>query len=269
VEGALRLRRTLTVTRALAADPREGVERVVERVADRIDRHPLWQPWAPDWLPRLHRFAGAAYPCEAESEFPRVWNATMTTLAQLSLGVGRGAFGGWDDGNLALGLAVWCAAVHLRPRRVVETGVGRGVTTRIVLEALRRAGWGRLWSVDVPPLAEPSLGAEVGAAVPDELRSRWTLVVGSSRRRLPGLLGELGEIDLFVHDSMHTTRNVRFELEQSWPALRPGGIVLVDDVEMNVGFHHFCDRTPDAEWLVAPHDDGRGLFGIAQKRRIS
>jgi hypothetical protein len=41
----------------------------------------------------------------------------------------------------------------------------------------------------------------------------------------------LGQIDLFVHDSMHTARNVRFELEPVWPALTPGGAVLIDDVE--------------------------------------
>jgi hypothetical protein len=45
--------------------------------------------------------------------------------------------------------------------------------------------------------------------------------------------------------------------------------VLVDDVQMNTAFRDFFDGADDADWLVAPHDDGRGLFGIARKRRTS
>ena len=59
------------------------------------------------------------------------------------------------------------------------------------------------------------------AAVPERLHGRWTLIRGSSRQRLPPLVAELGQLDLFLHDSRHTARNVLFELEQVWPALSP------------------------------------------------
>src|SRR6059058_1471981 len=58
----------------------------------------------------------------------------------------------------------------------------------------------------------------------DALRSRWSYVKGSSRRRLPALVTELREIDLFVHDSKHSERNLLYELEQARVAVRPGGI---------------------------------------------
>ena len=119
-------------------------------------------------------------------------------------------------------------------RRVVETGVARGLTTRVLLEALERNGRGRLWSIDLPPLLEHGLAEEIGAAVPGRLYERWTLLRGSSRRRLPGLVAGLGQIDLFLHDSMHTARNLRFELNHVWPALAPAGAALIDDVEKNV-----------------------------------
>ena len=56
---------------------------------------------------------------------------------------------------------------------------------------------------------------------------------------LRGLVAGLGEVDLFVHDSMHTTRNVRFELDLVWPALTPNGVVLIDDVERNAATGQF------------------------------
>jgi len=71
--------------------------------------------------------------------------------------VGRGTYGGWDDADPAFARAAWCLARHLRPQHVVETGVGRGVTSRAVLEALERNGHGHLWSMDLPPALSQAL----------------------------------------------------------------------------------------------------------------
>jgi hypothetical protein len=102
-------------------------------------------------------------------------------------------------------------------------------------------------------------------AVSDTLRGRWTYVRGSSRNRLRDLLAQLGDVDLFVHDSLHTGRNVRFELTSVWPALRSGGAVVVDDVELNLGFHAFVHAVGPRAWFVAPHTDARGFWGVAVK----
>lgn len=77
----------------------------------------------------------------------------------------RGAFGGWDDGDARLGRLAWCLTRHLRPEFVVETGVARGLTTRVILEAMDRNGRGRLWSIDLPPLIAQELWEETAAAV--------------------------------------------------------------------------------------------------------
>jgi hypothetical protein len=152
---------------------------------------------------------------------------------------------------------------------VVETGVARGITTRFILEGLERNGEGHLWSVDLPPLRQGGLPEESGSAVPECCRARWTYIKGSSRRRLPGLLAELDQIDLFVHDSMHTARNVRFELDHAWDSLRPGGALLVDDVDHNDAFHSFTATFAGLRSLIARHDDGKGLFGIILKEAAS
>jgi predicted O-methyltransferase YrrM len=108
------------------------------------------------------------------------------------------------------------------------------------------------------------LQAETAIAVPDRLRRRWRYLEGSSRRRLPTLVSTLGRVDLFVHDSMHTTRNVAFELAQIWPALRPGGLVIVDDVERNSAFANF-DRAHNWRAVAGTADDDRAVIGVARK----
>jgi hypothetical protein len=256
--------------KATTAHPREGVERAREKLAERRDlRDGPWRPAATGDERQLHDRLGLPWPCADHGDFEAVWAGAVDTLAGRGLRAGRGAFGGWDDGDKRLCRIAWCLARHLRPGRVLETGVGRGLTTRVLLEALERNRTGRLWSVDLPPLLEHALAAETGAAVIPQLRGRWTLVTGSSRHVLPGLLGEIGPIDVFVHDSMHTTRNVSFELGRAWPALAAGGAALIDDVERNHGVQRFLAAHPDVHGLVCPASDEGALLACLLKPRLA
>jgi len=247
------------------------VRNPVENGASLYERRVTARDWRPEtaypadesWEARLHEQIGVPWPCPETESFDRTWEAALDELASRGLAVGREAFGGWDDGDRGLSRALWCLVHHLRPEHVVETGVGRGLTSRIVLESLEENGNGHLWSVDLPPPLSPSLRRETGAAVPERLRPRWTYVRGSSRRRLPQIVAEIGSVDLFVHDSMHTTRNVEFELERVWPALLRGGAMLVDDIEMNRGFELFVEHHgEDLSRLIATSDDGVRHFGL-------
>jgi hypothetical protein len=215
----------------------------------------------------LHRMLGLPWPCPASEEFERIWTNVLSMLHARGLDAGRGAYGGWDDADRAVVRTVWCLTIHRRPEVVVETGVARGLTTRFALEALERNGGGRLWSIDLPPspVHAPGLADQTGAAVPPELRSRWTLLQGSSRRCLPSVVEGLAQldlpVDLFIHDSVHTGRNVRFELDSVWPRLGAAGVALVDDLQQNAAFRRFAHEHPEAKALVCDATDGRSQFG--------
>jgi hypothetical protein len=140
-----------------------------------------------------------------------------------------------------------------RPRVVVETGVASGISSTIILEALRRNGVGRLYSIDLPSRREGGyLNADgrkeevflrgdlaPGWLVPPELRSAWELLLGRSQELLPGLLERLGSVDLFFHDSEHSTDTMRFEFEAAWPRIAEGGFLYADDVTWNRAFDDF------------------------------
>lgn len=259
----------LRASTAFAKEPYEALERTREKLSERRDeRHGTTarSDLCERAEERAHEMIGAAWPCDEIHAFDEVWHETLGDLAALELRIGRGAFGGWDDGDPRLVRLAWCMTRHLRPRRVLETGVGRGLTTRVVLEALHRNGEGELWSIDLPPLLEHELHSETAAAVPDRLRYRWTLTYGSSRRVLPGLVRELGAIDLFVHDSMHTTRNVHFELDAVWPALADGAPVLIDDVEKNRAMDGFLNKNAGTPSMVFTSEDEQVLIGCLVKR---
>src|ERR1035441_6657985 len=76
--------------------------------------------------------------------------APVALLASRGLDYGRQTYGGYSDGDSSLSRAAWCTVLHTRPEIVIETGVARGVTSRIVLEALSANDRGHLWSIDLP-----------------------------------------------------------------------------------------------------------------------
>jgi predicted O-methyltransferase YrrM len=252
-------------------DPSEAIEKIKERVAskrEQLVRRGQIARYAgdSDWERHVHELFGAPWPCAAAAEFDRVWSDILETMRSRGFRVGRRNYGDDDDADAGLGRALWCVVRHLRPRSVVETGVAHGVSSRCILEALDRNETGHLWSIDLPPLTIPERRAEVAVAVPEDRRGRWTYIEGSSRRRLPVLLRELGEIQLFLHDSWHSTRNTRWELKQAWSALVPGGAVMADDIDHNWGFSLFASSVADGDAVHCLADDGQRLFGIERKQ---
>jgi hypothetical protein len=277
IEQFIRARQLLQLA---AKDPLETWILVRSHFAELPERHrPRFResPYTVtnDWERRLHDILGIPWPCPATAEFWNLWPEVLTPFKTRGVHIGRGAFGGWGDGEPGLARAAWCLVRHLKPANVVETGVARGITSRIILEALERNGTGHLWSIDLPPPLHAGLHAQIGAAVGDGLlRHRWSYIKGSSRRRLPQLLKEIGEIDLFIHDSRHTQDNVRFELDRAWAKLKPGGAVMADDIDYNWGFYTFMQANPSQQFLVCHAEplepdpirfDSKGLFGIARK----
>ena len=263
------VRASLTMLR----HPWQGVERFRGRMDRRRDKRQLRVLGArtsdiygavADWPPRLHAALDRPWPCQAVAAFGQVWDRLVTELTDSGVHVGRASYGGWNDGDRAFAEAIWCVIAHLRPTTVVETGVAHGVTSRVILQGLERNGSGHLWSIDLPAV-DPALHREIGIAVPEDLRHRWTYVQGTSRERLPHLLTELGELHLFVHDSLHTERNVRFELESAWAAMPAGGVAAVDDIDHSLGFRNFLDQASPKAWLAARHVIGGGLWGVATK----
>jgi len=270
------LKHPLSALADMASDPLETWTTVHESylyARERSRPQCQYQPDA-DWEQQLHASLGLPWPCPAAGEFWAVWPTVIAELEAKGIKAGPESFQSWNDGDAALVRAIWCLVRHLKPRKVVETGVGHGVTSRCILEALARNGEGHLWSIDLPPI-DRAWRKQVGMAVGDAHADRWTLIHGSTRRRLPDLLSSLGEIDLFIHDSLHSERNVRFELDQAWPVLAPNGALVVDDVDANAAFQSFTQAFPHHPSLLGEaeplHPDLRrfnqkGLFGIILKR---
>jgi predicted O-methyltransferase YrrM len=168
--------------------------------------------------------------------------------------------------NADIELARFCYAISraIAPTIILETGVAYGVTSAFLLQAIEVNGKGKLWSVDLPPLGREA-EAYVGFLVPKSIRRHWNLRRGLTKRLLPELLPLLGQIDIFVQDSLHTYRTITAEITAVWPFLKPGGVVIADDVGDNRAFEDFANRVNHCGCVVLQETHKNSMFGILVK----
>jgi predicted O-methyltransferase YrrM len=166
------------------------------------------------------------------------------------------------------GAYLYAVLREARPEVVVETGVANGFSTAFSLLALNVNGAGQLHSVDLPRevgrdygpgtfyegegRAGIPPGSEPGWLIPQELKERWTLILGRSQEELPLLLDRLGTVDIFMHDSEHSFECMWFEFNAAWPALTPGGVLVSDDVNSTEAFGRFAAQEARDPVRLAP-----------------
>lgn len=250
--------------RLVRSHPREAFDRVLSVADVRSDRlfraAPSYRPVPVDQVLAAldERFGGRARNFRSELE------QTERELAEsISEQRAISPIGQQHNGDVALARLCYVTCRLARPSVVVETGVAQGVTSRFILSALEANGTGHLESIDLPPLGR-DVDRFVGCLVPESLRHRWTLHRGVSRRVLPDLLPHLGQmVDVFVHDSLHTFRNISLELRLLTPFLSPTGTVIVDDIDENAAFEQWVrDSRPDYHAVVREEQKER-FFGFA------
>lgn len=151
----------------------------------------------------------------------------------------------------------------LKPMHAVETGVGAGVSTTVILGALNANNHGHLYSIEISPTYydEESNEYPVGFIVPEEFKGRWTLMLGSSRDLLERILNELGEIQFFLHDSDHSYDNVLFELKTVWRYMRRG-VILVDNYRFSGAAKVFASSVNAPLIELSRHAGGLALIPV-------
>ena len=255
------------IARAFAANPLLTVRALPSDLQQkyRLRQQYAKSDWDDSWYEHFHELLGAPWPCPEAERVPALLEDIGALLTSKGLGTGRHTYGWYSDADISRCQAFWCAIRHARPSAVLETGVAHGVSSRVALEAFALNDLGHLWSIDLPHPLNLGLHPTTGSAVPDSCRGRWTYLEGESRRRLPPLVAEVGQVQLFIHDSLHTADNTLFEMEQAASVMSPGGVMIIDDIKAHNGFATFAERHPEYRTLIGLTPDTLGGFGIAVK----
>ena len=144
--------------------------------------------------------------------------------------------------------------VMQRPERVLEIGTMFAGTTEVMARAVWEAGRGHVDTIDpygaerCPPLI---------AALPAELRERITFSPADSGMHFNEAIERGWTYDLVLVDGNHELEYAAFDLEAAARVMKPGGIVVLDNIEQvgpRFATKHFMERHPD--WI-----DVAGVIG--------
>lgn len=147
---------------------------------------------------------------------------------------------GFGSISKQFGRTLYSLVLSIKPKLVIETGVGIGVSSSYILSGLYQNKRGRLVSVDVEPRS--------GELIDNRLKHLWELHIGKSQEILPTL--NIGTIDIFFHDSAHTYTNMMYEFEWAYPRLRKGGLIISDDISFNNSMFDFARRNDEEEFFI-------------------
>ena len=133
---------------------------------------------------------------------------------------------------------------ELKPKGIIETSTASGSLTSWILSALHKNNQGRLISIDIPPqkgkltMTTSFSIDDVGLLIPQAYRDRWEYHTGDAKELLPKLLVE-NDVDMFVHDSLHTRTHMLFEYNCARALMRPNTIIMSHDILWNKAFFAF------------------------------
>jgi len=164
-----------------------------------------------------------------------------------------------------------------RPSIVVETGTASGALTCWILCAMHKNSHGKLISIDIPPKKGEmtmSMTLErdmVGKYIPQLYRGRWEYNAGDAKELLPKILIE-NDVDIFVHDSLHTRTHMLFEYNCARTLMRPGTVIISHDILWNKAFFAFtashnlqgmsCLADPNLGFVVNTFDEFEKNIGL-------
>lgn len=126
----------------------------------------------------------------------------------------------------------WYSIVRaVQPDNVVETGTHLGLGSCAIAAALLRNGHGRLTTIDV----DPDAGYLIGEP--------WSSVIDRRTGDSVALLAELRNVDMFLHDSLHTYDHETSELAAIEPNLSADALVLSDNAHDSSALSDWAERT--------------------------
>jgi hypothetical protein len=160
-------------------------------------------------------------------------------------------------GNLDL---IYGLSEYLQAEKVIETGVAYGWSSLAFLLSLKNRNESILVSTDLPYSKETE--PYIGFLIPDNLKEKWMLIKKPDKESIPEALKILSKIDICHYDSDKTYTGRMFAYPILWKALRPGGILISDDIGDNLAFKNFSKEIGIEPIVVSKR---KGYAGILVK----
>ena len=164
-------------------------------------------------------------------------------------------FGANFDCEEGLASFLYAYILNSKPSVVIETGVANGITTNIIMKALEQTG-GTLHSFDVDPKTK---NVYIGSGNWNFHHLRGNLEKGLEAQTL-----EIGNVDLWIHDSNHGYLWQTYEYQLASRVLSIGGILVSDDIDSSTAWGLASRNFLETSCVIF---DNRKFIGVGKVKK--
>ena len=219
------------------------------RIASKRESTKWCQQYAIDTKSALHKITGFDELTSFYDQFSTILEQSEEIQKQCPFNLG-------GAGNLEL---IYQLSEYLKAEKVLETGVSYGWSSLAFLLSLKNRKNSQLVSTDLPYLFEDR-EKYVGCVVPEELKAFWQIIPYADRDSLPKALKLLPKIDIAHYDSDKFYEGRIWAYPKLWNALRPGGILISDDINDDFGFRDFAESIGQKPLIITPENKKENTY---------
>ena len=180
---------------------------------------------------------------EGKSEYLRILGENSGINAPTRFNAGE---------NFAIFL--FCFIRETKPMKIIETGVANGITTNMILAATRDSD-SQLHSFDTNPQC---------SNVSSQDNWHFHHLRKPFKSKLRKTVMNIGQVDLWIHDSDHSKDWQTFEYQLAIKYLKPrGGTLVSDDIDSSSAFSQVCKNSKGSGFALF---DRSKLFGFVRMK---
>ena len=140
--------------------------------------------------------------------------------------------------------------INFKPNIILETGVAAGLSSRCILEAIKKNSKGILYSSDFPYFRLNNPEKYIGIMVPEELKKNWRLEILGDVKNIKKFKSEINHADIILYDSdKRYSGKINF-FKSVNSLIKSNTIIVVDDLHNDSFFLEYVKEMKCKNWFI-------------------
>jgi predicted O-methyltransferase YrrM len=145
---------------------------------------------------------------------------------------------------------IYFLIVNFKPNIILETGVAAGLSSRCILEAIKKNSKGVLYSSDFPYFRLNNPEKYIGIMVPEELKKNWRLEILGDVKNIKKFKSEINHADIIFYDSdKRYSGKINF-FKSINSLIKSNTIIVVDDLHNDSFFLEYVKEMKCKNWFI-------------------
>jgi len=160
---------------------------------------------------------------------------------------------------------IYFLMINFKPNIILETGVAAGLSSRCILEAIKKNSKGVLYSSDFPYFRLENPEKYIGYLAKDESnKDNWFLDIRGDDIALHAIVKKMGNenIDLFHYDSDKSYSGRSNALKSIGSKLSSKTIIIFDDIQNNLHFKDLVEENKEDFHIIGYDGKFTGIIGL-------